>query len=392
MFWFHLLFLVILFTAVFLNGLAVWRARCFVRTQSMPRKDNDQKIPVTLMIPVCGTEGDDREHFDRFCQLDWPNYQVIFTVLDPMDPVIPILKQIPSSQNCKIKLYIGGSAKGNNLKIRNLLNAMPWVDHDVIIICDADVKPEPKFLEGLVTPFIHSTAPDSRNIKGNYPVGLVHSLYRCTDDHSNMAALWENVWINCDFWAHGLLGDWLRGTNYAFGATIAIQRDTLHQIGGLEAVADYLADDYQIGHRVWQLGKPIVFNQQFVTLRTKSQSWSETWKHLLRWSRTIRVCQPSGYAGSILLNITFFAILGLLIDIRLFLPWSLLALFLRVIMANQCRNWVLGKHGLWRYWWLIFLKDLAQIALWVLAFGNGIVEWRGTRYRLHANGKLSSTP
>ena len=392
MFWLYLLLIVILLIAVLLNGLAVWRARCFIKKQAADEKYGMQKPPVTLMVPICGTEGDDLEHFSRFCRLDWPNYQVIFTVLDPADPVIPILQQIPSSARCEVKLHIGGSAKGNNLKIRNLLNAMPWVRNDLIVICDADVKPEPHFLEGLIAPLMNPFLQHSQNSKEDSKIGLVHSLYRCMADHNNMPTAWESVWINCDFWVHGLLGDWLRGTNYAFGAAIAIHRATLNQIGGLEAFADYLADDYQIGQRVWRLKKTIVFNQHFVTLRTKSQTWSETWKHLLRWSRTIRVCQPSGYAGSILLNVTFFAILGLLINFHYFLPWSLLALFLRAMMANQCHNWILDKHGFWGRWWLVFFKDLAQVVLWLLAFHNGTVEWRGVRHRLHSDGKLSPTP
>ena len=42
------------------------------------------------------------------------------------------------------------------------------------------------------------------------------------------------------------------------GATIALSRETLAKIGGFEAVANQLADDYAIGYGVLQAGLRIV--------------------------------------------------------------------------------------------------------------------------------------
>ncbi len=380
----------LLFFSIFLNGLATWRAWSFIKRRSAPQKSLLSKPPVTLLIPVCGvegTEGERVEHFLRFSQLDWPQYQVIFTVLKDSDPAVPLLQQILSSPTCTVNLQMGGIATGANPKVRNLLNALPLVRHEWIVICDADVKPEPSFLEGLMAPFLESDASYSSRIEQDSHVGLVHSLYRCLED-TTLASSWEHVWVNCDFWAQGLLGDWLRGTNFAFGATMAFHRNTLEQIGGLESIQDYLADDYQLGNRVAKLGKDLIFNREFVTLQSTPQSWSETWQHLLRWSRTIRVCQPGGFATSIVTNITLFAFLALFVDRTLFLPWSMGAFILRVWWANQCRNWITGRQGLWNRCWLIPFKDLAQAVLWVLAFWNGPVEWRGVRYKLGSDGKL----
>jgi len=414
----NLLIGLFLFAAVVLNGMAVWRAWCFIKNRSRviseasttrgdPRhsihpenfRDGflakagniDWQPPVTLMVPVCGIEADGVAHFSQFCRLNWPQYQAIFTVLDAMDPALPMLQQIQPFSGCEVKLQVGGPATCANLKIRNLLNAFPSVRYEWIVICDADVQPDPDFLENLMAPFHPTICSDPGKEKGDREVGLVHSLYRRMEDPT-MASSWENVWINCDFWVQGLLGEWLRGSDFAFGAAMAIQRKTLEQIGGLEAICDYLADDYQLGHRVAALKKSLVFNPKFVTLQTNSQTWSETWKHLTRWSRTIRVCRPLGYAGSIITNIPLFALLGLFVDPAIFLPWSGLAILLRVAWANQCRNWILNCDGLWRRWWLVLFKDMAQVALWVLAFRNAPIEWRGVRYRLRENGKLVALP
>jgi ceramide glucosyltransferase len=366
---------ILLLISVALNALALWRAWIFVR-QATGKVSLPSKPSVSLLVPVCGVEGDGLEHFGRFCRLNWPDYQVVFTVLDRADPAIEILQKLSSRPGCEISLQIGGDAVGENLKIRNLLNAFPSVRHDWMVICDADIQPQADFLEGLMEPLL-----------SNEKVGLVHSLYRC-EEEPTLASSWENVWINCDFWSHGLLGDWIKGTDFAFGAAMAMHRETLQKIGGLNEIRDYLADDYQLGHRVAAAGRKVVFNQSFVSMQSAPQSWSGAWKHLLRWSKTIRVCQPGGFFGSILTNITLFAMVALIINPSLFLPWSGLALLLRVLFANQCRNWILSRRGLWNRWWLILFKDLAQVTLWLLAFRNSTIQWRGKIYALRHDGKL----
>src|SRR5262249_49357395 len=150
--------------------------------------------------------------------------------------------------------------------------------------------------------------------------GMVHSLYRCKKENS-LASAWENIWVNCDFWVQGLLGDWMRGCDFAFGAAMALKRETLEKVGGFASLRDYLADDFQLGNRVFKSGLKIGFSPRWVTLQEGSSSFLQTWRHLLRWSRTIRVCQPGGYAGSIILNMTFWALLSLLINPSLFWPW-----------------------------------------------------------------------
>ncbi len=377
MFWTELIVALLLLVTVALNALAVWRARSFVMAQQSWIPPSTPRPPVSLLVPVCGVEGDGVEHFARFCRLDWPSYEVIFTVLDTHDPATLLLQEMRSTPSCEVKVQVGGPALGANLKVRNLLNASHRASHEWLVICDADVRPDPDFLEGLVTPLTRDAE-----------TGMVHSLYRSMEEPT-LASSWENVWINCDFWAQGLLGDWVRGTDFAFGAAMALNRKTLDQIGGLEALRDYLADDYQMGHRVAALGKRLVFNPRFITLQTQAQTWRSTWNHLLRWSRTIRVCQPGGFAGSILTNMTLMALVAMIVNFRAFGVVSLLVLALRVEWANQCRNWITGRGEWWGRWWLVLFKDLAQALLWVLAFRNGRIEWRGSLYHLKRDGKLT---
>jgi len=42
-----------------------------------------------------------------------------------------------------------------------------------------------------------------------------------------------------------------------------------------------------------------------------------------------------------------------------------------------------------RLWWLVPIRDLVNVAIWACGMVGTTVEWRGYRYRLRKNGKLS---
>jgi ceramide glucosyltransferase len=365
-----------------LNALALWRGLKF--TSCSRRKVGDRGPagdglpPVTILVPVCGLEPDAEAHFRRFLDLDWPAYQVVFTVLDPADPCIPVLREIESAGDSsrEVNVNVGGLADGQNLKIRNLLNAWPLVRHEWLVLCDADVVADPGLLRRLLTPLLSGEN-----------VGMTHSLYCCRDE-STLSTSLENVWINCDYWTQGLFGAWVKGVDFAFGATMAFSKSMLARIGGFEAVKDHLADDFQLGNRVARLGMEVRFADGFVTLRGAPQGFMDVWKHLLRWSRTVRVCNPGGFAGSLILNLTSLAIFALLLDFRLFIFSALAAIGCRILFANAARNLALGVSGLWKRFWLIPCKDVLQFMLWVLAFRNGEVVWRGSNFRVLPDGTL----
>src|SRR2546427_9763016 len=140
-----------------------------------------------------------------------------------------------------------------------------------------------------------------------------------------------------------------KGIHFAMGSTMALHRDVLERIGGLASVADYLADDYELGHRVWDAGLEIVLADCIVDHYLRRYSRSDFFQHQLRWARTVRSCRPEGYAG-LILTFAF--------------PWSLLsfaaapsmlglgivfiALFVRVMMAVASGYFVLGDPRVFR--------------------------------------------
>jgi len=193
------------------------------------------------------------------------------------------------------------------------------------------------------------------------------------------------------------------------GAVMALSAGQLKAIGGFATLADYLADDYQLGNHVFRQGKRIEFAKVVVDCWDSPMGWPQVWRHQLRWARTMRVCKPSLFFFSITENATLWPLLWLLanashvwiaktahtatrfsLDFSIQTPLLAFIFFLTVRIATslhqqmkltQCRS-----H--FPYWWLAPVKDLLNVALWVAAFWGNQIEWRGERYKVVKDGKL----
>ena len=89
------------------------------------------------------------------------------------------------------------------------------------------------------------------NEQGPRPVGLVTALYRGRM-HGTLGSRLESLGMSTDFIPSVLLAQWLEGgMRFGLGSTLAVSREALAAMGGLEALKDHLADDYELGVRVY---------------------------------------------------------------------------------------------------------------------------------------------
>src|SRR5207248_908842 len=127
---------------------------------------------------------------------------------------------------------------GTNLKISNLIQMLPEARNDVLLINDSDICVPRDYLQRVVAPL------------QNPSVGMVTCLYRGVAGNGFSSRL-ESLFISSDFMPGVLCATYLQGgARFALGSTLVLQRRTLKVIGGLRPIADYLADDYQMGYRM----------------------------------------------------------------------------------------------------------------------------------------------
>jgi ceramide glucosyltransferase len=186
---------------------------------------------------------------------------------------------------------------------------------------------------------------------------------------------------------------------------MATRRKRLADIGGFAALADCLADDYQLGHRIARQALRIELCPIVVDCCSAPMGWGAVWKHQVRWARTIRVCQPLPYFFSILSNATLWPLLFLAITpsgtaLALAAACGLarigtaLQLQRRIesdaksgAPASNVANEDSRSAGLQRFV-MPLLKDVLQAAIWLMAFAGNTIEWRGNRFRLRPDGTI----
>jgi ceramide glucosyltransferase len=334
--------------------------------------------PITCLKPLKGCDSQTRSCLESWFKQQYSgSLQLFFGVASAHDPVCKIVQDlIAEFPGVPAKLIICEPLLGPNAKISTLCHLMKEVQHEHIIISDADVFIPPDFLQKLIVGFENST------------IGLVNCFYELANPR-NLAMKWEAIAVNADFWSQVLQGVSLKPMDFALGAVMATTRANLQKIGGFESLLHYLADDYQLGNRIAKSGATLRICPTPVECRSDPMSWREVWNHQLRWARTIRVCQPLPYFFSLLSNATLWPLLWVAV-----FPFSIASAFfpfaIALRMATAAHNYhrLVGRAEESNPFWLAPFKDLLQFVIWSLSFVGNKIQWRGETFRVAKGGKL----
>jgi ceramide glucosyltransferase len=337
---------------------------------------------ISLLKPLQGCDATTAESLQSWFQQNYSGpVEILFGVADAGDPVCKIVRElIGKNPGRDAQLVVCAKSLGANGKVSTLIQLERLAKHEMILVSDADVRVPPDFLANIAAPLRDPKA------------GLVNCFYRLANP-ATAAMRCEAVAINADFWSQVLQSTSLKPLDFALGAVMLTRRKLLTEIGGFTALANCLADDYQLGHRIAQNGHRIALCPVVVDCWHPSMSWRGVWKHQLRWARTIRVCQPVPYFFSILSNATLWPLLWLLaspaLSKTLYAPLAALALLLiRIIIAQSLQRRFSPSRDNLAPSWLVPVKDLLQAAVWMGAFLGNTVEWRGQKMRLRRDGTL----
>jgi ceramide glucosyltransferase len=221
-------------------------------------------------------------------------------------------------------------------------------------------------------------------------VGMVTTLYR-GKAHQTVGSRMEALGISTDFIAGVLTARQLEhGLRFALGATLAISQEALDAIGGLEPLVDYLADDYELGARVWAKGFQVALSPEVVETYAPPYTFPQFLDHQTRWSRSTRDSRRFGYAGLLFTYGLPWALLNVVACGASLASLALLSLVLlaRVALALAVGVGVLNDVQVLRDLWLIVPRDLLALGLWAWSYAGDTVAWRGQRFMLK-DGKLN---
>jgi ceramide glucosyltransferase len=408
-------------------ALALWQwlaARRFPLHRRV--SESDFAPAISLLKPLKGCDATTAESLQSWMSQDYSGQtQILFGVADANDPVCKIVREIiAKNPKCDAQLVVCEKLIGANAKVAKLAQLEKLAKHNLILVSDADVRVPPDFLANIVAPLRNegragsplpaATKPSNFGAHGvtRPTVGLVNCFYRLANP-STTAMRWEAVAINADFWSQVLQSQSLKPLDFALGAAILTRRNALAEIGGFQSLADCLADDYQLGHRIAKNGHRIALCPVVAECWDAPMNWRDAWKHQLRWARTIRVCQPLPYFFSILSNATLWPLLWLVLSLFRWLPMAIsgaqidpfryfeitmallecmifvIALLLfRIVLAQNLQRRFTPERNLMSPFWLVPVKDLLQAAIWFCSFTGNTVEWRGRKMKLRRDGTL----
>jgi ceramide glucosyltransferase len=353
---------------------AAGAARWFVRrpTPSTPAVWPD----VSILKPLSGFEAQLSANIETYFNQDYPGaIQFVFGVQDPGDSAIPVVKSlIGRYPELDVRLVINGATHGANRKVSNLINMRQLARHPVIVFADSDVAIGPNHLRTVAAALAEPG------------VGAVTCLYRGLSSGGFWSRL-STMAVDDHFLPNTILGLALGLARPCLGATIALSKETLSRIGGFEAVANQLADDYAIGWAVRKAGLRVVLPRILVAHSFEEKSLSEVVRHELRWARTIFTVDPVGYIGSGVTHPLPLSLIGA--ALRGFDAWGLAA----VLCVLTCRLFL--KYRLTREfelpnpdYALLFARDILSFAIYIASFWSTRVAWRGDDFIVARDGTL----
>jgi ceramide glucosyltransferase len=350
-------------------------ARSFFRRQNAAPRGFAP--PVSVLKPVYGLDPEAYENFASFCRQDYPQYEVLFAVTNEQDAATPVIRKlIADFPALPIRLVVTPEKIGSNDKVNKLCGLARAARYNLLVLSDADIRVGLGYLRSMAAPF--------RDAK----VGVVTSMFTGIP----LPSLWpelEAISLSTDFMPAVLMARQVEGMHFALGATIAIRRECLAEIGGFEALANEAADDYELGRRTAARGHRVELVDGTVKTWCCLESLHEFFIQRLRWAIMARQARPLGYVGLIFTQGLPWTVLAVILAPTHLLAGSFVAAYLILRMGVVWTMGIWGLHDelLKRRCWLVPLWDAFAFVLWLNSLFWSRVHWRGVEYRV-SEGRL----
>lgn len=370
----EILLLVLIFASWLYWLVACWMVRTFFQSQPEPKPDFAP--PVSILKPVRGLDFEAYRNFASFCQQDYPRFEILFGVANPADPVIPVIARLQQGfpQN-NIRLIVAPAIESNR-KASLLHHLANQASHEVLVVSDSDMRVTPDYLRRVVAPLADAQ------------IGLVTCLYRGALPLTLSAHL-EALHMSVTFLPSAIVARRFLSMRFALGATLALRHKDLTRLGGFAAIAEYLADDYQVGARIADLGLDVHLSDYVIASVLGATTFRDQWHREVRWARCSRISRPKEYSGLILTFSTPLAIALILLSDFESLGWLALfgSLLLRWLVAWLVTGYVEDYTVRRRLLWLP-VRDMLSALVWCASGVGRRIVWRGEAFILQGDGRM----
>jgi cellulose synthase/poly-beta-1,6-N-acetylglucosamine synthase-like glycosyltransferase len=342
----------------------------------------------TIFAPCKGVDQGMQENFDALLQQEYPEYEIIFIVDESDDPAAAVIESAWREGRRQVKLVVAPASIESSQKVENLREGVAHADprSEVFAFVDSDTRPSRTWLRNLVAPLKDGG------------VGAATGYRWFISRHPTFASEMRSVW-NASI--SSALGPNTK-SNFCWGGSMAIRRDTFERLGIREQWRGTLSDDFAVTRALNAAGMPIVFVPQALTASIEDCNFLEMLEFTTRQMKITRVYAAHlwrlSFFGSGLFNTVMISAFAIV----LFSRQNSLAVWFSVATIILVSIFSIGKSWLRSAAVKLVLKEqkaalgaqfLPQVTLWLLApavflyncaaalFSRRIA-WRGTTYEM----------
>ncbi len=324
-----------------------------------------------MLKPIRGLDPNTYDAFVSQVEQHYPAFEILFGVSDASDPAVAEVHRLQLEYpQAAIRLVVTRPAAQGNGKVGVLIALALHAQYPIWVVNDSDIRVDPEYLSQVAAPLADRS------------VGVVTCLYRA-NPHTIPAA-WEALGIATDFMPSTLVAQLLGVREFGLGSTLAFRAADLQDAGGFEALADYLADDYQLAKRITGLRKRALLSTYTVETALGEASWTGVWRHQIRWARTIRTSKGGGYAGLPITHAGLWALIAA--SCGAWFP-AFVLIALRMFSALLAAGLVL-QSSLISAFWLAPLWDLYAFCVWATSYAGRTVRWRDQVLTIDKQGRI----
>jgi ceramide glucosyltransferase len=277
---------------------------------------------------------------------------------------------------------------GFNPKVNNLIPAYRKARYPYVLISDSNVMVDRNYLQEISR---HTSDPS---------VGLVSNLIHGVGGRS-LGALFENLHLNSFIIGGVSFLDRFLGMPCVIGKSMLMKKDDLNALGGLAAFKDILAEDFIIGREMQRSGKKVVLSNYLISNVNEYWGIKRFLNRHTRWGKLRWKIGGPKYISELLTNPVFMAAIAVLLKgpSRETLSFAVLIGLIKVLGDSLLGRKIeasaaptnLHKQSPLIYF-LAPVKDMFIGILWFVPILSSTVVWRGNRYVIGHDSRLSPCP
>ncbi|KAJ3218784.1 hypothetical protein HDU67_004032 [Dinochytrium kinnereticum] len=374
-------------TIISLMGLIIIVWRYSRKTEPKSSKLPASEAPgVTVLRPLKGVDMNLKENLASTFRIDYPKFELIFSVASEKDPAIDVVRQLKEEYpDVDATMIIGDVNVGVNPKINNLIRSYAASKYEIIWILDSNCTVHKDSLGRSVDQLMQPR------------VGLVHHIPIGVRSEG-VGSLIEGTFLNTSHAKMYITINKLGFSPCIVGKSNLFWKESLKPVDGLTKFGRFMSEDNILGNTIWNQRLLHSMTEDVVAQPLGKLSLKDYFLRRARWTR-IRKYTVVGatlfepFSESVVNALVsahamefFFGISATLYFFIHMSLWFLIDLTIAVLVAPEPTS----HFPQFLFAWLV--REVTALPVYLYACAGSTVAWRGTLYRLKNDGTVEQVP